>query len=95
MSYILNKQAENDLVALYIQGYQQFGEQQAEHYFQSLESTFELLAQFPTIARIRTELTNDVRVHSHGTHLILYRIANNSIEILRIRHAKEDWLNNE
>lgn len=55
--------------------------------------TLEFLTQFPKAARQRVELRDDVRAHPYRSHLILYRDAGEHIFILRIRHAREDWVN--
>jgi toxin ParE1/3/4 len=53
MGYKLTRRAEQDLIDIYIEGFRQFGEAQAEAYAQKLVETFELLAKFPRLARER------------------------------------------
>ncbi|MBO6729332.1 MAG: type II toxin-antitoxin system RelE/ParE family toxin, partial [Maricaulis sp.] len=32
-----------------------------------------------------------LRIHTHRSHIVIYRAEGARIEILRIRHAHEDW----
>ncbi len=71
-----------------------FGAQQAENYHSELERKFGLLADNPAMARERMEIDPPVRVHPHGSHLIVY-LADDAGDILivRVRHSHEDWQN--
>lgn len=90
MAYKLTKNADSDLVELYIYGYQQFGEKQAEQYFSELENCFQLLSETPLICRERTEFNPHVRIHNHGAHIIIYIIQNDNILITRILRDNMD-----
>ena len=92
--YRLSRPADEDFVQIYLQGHEQFGPNQAEHYAAGMTATFETLAQFPKLARERKEHRPPVRVQRHGAHVIVYRIEEDGILILRIRHGREDWLSN-
>ncbi len=95
MTYRLTRKAEEDFVNIYVQGAHSFGIDQAESYHHELVRTFEILAGNPFMARERLELSPaGIRVHPHGSHIIIYRIEENRrILIIRIRHAREDWIN--
>jgi toxin ParE1/3/4 len=49
MTYKLTPEAENDLIDIYVYGFQHFGERQAETYFGELEGCFEVLSKEPLI----------------------------------------------
>lgn len=86
--------AEADLVEIYIRGAAEFGLAQADAYHTRLERIFELIADQPGIARIREEISPPVRVHPYGAHIIIYQEdTSGSVLIIRIRHSREDWLN--
>ncbi|TPW26418.1 type II toxin-antitoxin system RelE/ParE family toxin [Martelella alba] len=96
MTYRLTRKAEGDLIAIYIAGVEGFGIAQAERYHAELGDVFDLLADNPYLARERTELSPPIRVHPHGSHIILYRIEDDSsILIVRVRHAREDWIEDQ
>ncbi len=58
MPYKLTSEAENDLIEIYVYGFQKFGERQAEKYFSELEDCFQVLSASPLICRERTEFTH-------------------------------------
>ena len=57
MNYKLSKEADNDLIDLYLYGFKNFGESQAEQYFFEIEDCIKLLSETPLICRERTEFT--------------------------------------
>ncbi len=90
MPYKLTPEAENDLIEIYVYGFQKFGERQAEKYFSDFEDCFQLLSETPLICRERQEFTTPVRIHPHGRHLVIYLIQNDQILIVRILHESID-----
>lgn len=90
MLYKVTREADNDLIGIYIYGFRNFGEAQAEKYFSELENCFQLLSKTPFICRERTEFTPPVRIHPHGRHLVIYVIKDDLILIIRILHASMD-----
>ncbi|MEJ8476981.1 type II toxin-antitoxin system RelE/ParE family toxin [Roseibium algae] len=92
MSYQLTGKAEEDVITIYLEGLETFGEAQAERYHLELESVFETLGHNPYLARECLELIPPMRVHPHGSHLIVYQVdANKNVLVVRVRHAREDW----
>ena len=70
-----------------------FGADQAEAYYAGLAETFGFLAEFPKAARERPETRPPVRVHPYRSHIVVYVIEGDDIQILRVRHGREDWSN--
>ena len=65
---------------------------QAETYSENLKQTFELLAEFPGLARERIELTPPVRIHPCGSHVNVYLVMETrDVLIVRLRYGREDW----
>lgn len=93
--YRISREAENDLYAIYLTSVADFGTDQAERYQGSLEQSFDFLAEHPRAARERLEISPPIRVFRHRSHIILYRIDDEDIVILRIRHGREDWMNRD
>ena len=93
MSYKLTERARDDLVALYIDGVQDFGPHQAEQYHAGLKMVFQFLSDNPEAARPRLELRPPLRIHPYKAHIILYDITSQrDVTIVRVRHKREDWL---
>jgi toxin ParE1/3/4 len=90
MSYKLTPEAENDLIEIYLYGFKNFGEAQAESYFSELEEVFRMLGETPLICRERLEFFPPVRIHPHGRHLIVYVIDTDRILIVRVLHHSMD-----
>lgn len=91
--YRLTRKAEDDLIEIYVDGAAQFGRAQAEAYLAALESVFEIIAANPLLAAEREEISPPVRVHPHGSHIVIYLVDDaGDILIVRVRHAREDWM---
>lgn len=91
MRYRTTRQADQDIIDLYLRGVELFGVEQAERYHGGLIETFEVLADNPHIARERTEFTPAVRIHPHEAHLIVYCIQDDELLIIRVLHGRQDW----
>jgi toxin ParE1/3/4 len=90
--YRVARDAELDLLPIFLASMDRFGPRQAERYREAFKREFELLAQFPDMARPRDGWPASVRAFPHGSHVILYEHHDDGIVILRIRHGREDWL---
>ncbi len=90
-AYRFSGLAREDFQRVYLQGYDQFGPNQAETYTAGLMAAVELLAEHPLMARERTEYDPPLRLHRYGSHIIVYRAEGPGVVILRIRHGREDW----
>ena len=92
-SYQLTRAASDDLVAVYLYGLERFGPAQADGYHDGLEATLNFLVEYPRAAREREEIRSPVRIYPYKAHLIVYELGpNDNVLILRVRHAREDWL---
>ncbi|PZN99169.1 MAG: plasmid stabilization protein ParE [Hyphomicrobiales bacterium] len=91
MALRLTKQAEQDLDDIYVEGASNFGTRQAERYSDGLDACLELLANFPAMAPERTDIIEPVRVHPHGSHLVVYEIEGKDVLVLRILHQHSNW----
>lgn len=92
MTWRLSGAAEEDLIEIWLTGFERHGPAQADRYQDGLEATFELLTAFPKLARERSELTPPLRVHPFGVHIILYLVqSDGSVFVVRVRHKREDW----
>jgi toxin ParE1/3/4 len=55
-----------------------------------LFTLFDLLADFPEMARDRPEFSPPVRIHPIEAHLVIYRTTADGIEIIRILHGHQN-----
>lgn len=91
MAYRFSRQADQDVIEIYLESAERFGRAHADRYIADLYDTLAFLADNPKAARERTELRRPVRVHPYQTYVIVYRIDGPHILILRLRHGREDW----
>lgn len=91
--YRLTQRAADDIFAVYLQGYELFGERQADRYHDDLHVLFHRLADYPGMARVRSEITPPVRAVPFKAHVVIYEDAPGGIVILSVRHGHEDWQN--
>ncbi|MES2861998.1 MAG: type II toxin-antitoxin system RelE/ParE family toxin [Pseudomonadota bacterium] len=91
--YALSRQADEDMVLLYMDGAQRFGERRADAYHDGLETLFQTLADYPEMARLRSEYEPPVRIQRHRSHIVIYDTSADGILIVRVRHGHEDWQN--
>jgi len=92
MRYKLSRQAEEDLIEIFIHGVEEFGIEQAEHYHASFERQFRMLSENPRMGRERNEIEPPVRILPALSHIIIYLIdEEGGVFIIRVRHMREDW----
>jgi toxin ParE1/3/4 len=84
----LTKRARDDLFDIFLFGYQQFGERQAERYAAGLEHAFSLLAANPRMGREAKSVGPGIRRHEHGSHVVFYEETSEGVLILAVLHAR-------
>jgi len=85
-SYKLSNNAAKSIGKIYEYSLLNFGEKQADKYYQSLHHAFKLLAEEPHIGR----KFHEYHRHEHGEHVFFYKITNYGIKIIHIFHNRED-----
>lgn len=86
----LSKDADRDLVEMFLYGLETYGPKRAEIYRAGIVARFENLARFPKMVRERTEFRPPVRVFHYQSHYIAYTIEGASVLILRIVRDEVD-----
>ena len=86
MTYRLSPQAKSELEAIgdHIAG---DNPTHAERFIERLTGKFVALGRNPRIGRARPELRSDLRSFPYGAYLILYRVIDDGVEIVRVVHA--------
>ena len=90
--YVLRPAARADLAKIWTDGAMTWGADQADRYADGLFAVFDLLAEFPELARERAEFAPPVRIHPSGSHLVIYRPEGQGVEIIRILHAHQNLM---
>lgn len=93
MKLVLTREADADIEEILFKGAMQFGLQVADQYKRELNRTLDFLRLYPEASRERLEFSPPVRIHPFKAHVIIYRVSDDTVEIIRIRHGREDWAN--
>jgi toxin ParE1/3/4 len=92
MGYRIARLAQRDLDRAFADGVRKFGIARAESYYLGLLETFDLITEEPGMGVRRLARGKPVRILPHGSHVIIYRATAEGVEILRLRHERENWL---
>lgn len=92
MRYQLSKAASQDLEDIYLYGFLQFGEAQADRYVAMIEERIELLCKNPLLGRLETAITPAIRRFECESHVIFYDVTATHLLIVRILHGATDYL---
>ena len=84
----LTQHAENDLLNMFLYGFQTFGLAQAETYRDNILGCFQLLADNPRLGRPADQFAPGARRHEHAQHVIFYDEQPDGILIIAIIHER-------
>ncbi len=87
-AYRLTRQADRNLIDIYLYSAERFGIRQADSYANSLQKTFDLLADNPLMGRTADEIRPGLRRHEHASHVIFYRQTNQGLLIVGVIHGR-------
>lgn len=90
-AYRLTPTAQRDLEDIWLYTAQTWSMAQADRYTDIIEDTFDRLLFMPEMARERLEFDPPVRIHPSAEHLIIYRVEEDQLVILRVLGAGQDW----
>ena len=83
-NYLISNSAKEDLIRIHQYGVHQFGERQADKYFEAFFQYFEIIAERPFSFESVDYIKKDYRRCVCGVDSIFYRINNNTVEIMAI-----------
>ena len=93
-TYRLTEHAKEDLRRIYRRGLREYGEAQADEYYNALFDRFEQIAEQPFLYPAVDDIREGYRRSVCGVDSIYYRIAGDTVEIVAIigRQDVEEWL---
>lgn len=84
MRYRLSNDARMDLARIYWRGIEEFGELQAERYYEALIQRFEDIAEVPYKYQAVDHIREGYRRSVCGVDSIYYRLSDEVVEIMRV-----------
>jgi len=93
-TYRLTENAKEDLHRIYRRGLREYGEAQADQYYNALFDRFEQIAEQPFLYPAVDDIREGYRRSVCGVDSIYYRIEGETVEIMAIigRQDLEEWL---
>jgi toxin ParE1/3/4 len=88
--YILSPEAKTDIANICKYTTRQWGKAQTDKYTLQLRERMRWLADNPMLGRTRDEVKKGYRSFNEGCHIIFYRVAGGTIEIIGIPHQNMD-----
>lgn len=90
MSFRLRPQAETDIeaIALYIAA---DNPPAARRWLEDMLQRFRHLGEMPGMGVSRSHIRKDLRTLAAGSYLVLYVVADNGVEIIRVVHGARQW----
>jgi toxin ParE1/3/4 len=70
---------------------QTWGSAQRQIYLEAIERRFALLRERPSVGSPRDEIRSGYRSIPSQRHMIFYKVADDTVEIIRILHANMDF----
>jgi toxin ParE1/3/4 len=87
---IWSDEAIGDLLSIWRYAADEWSPTLADEHLHDIEITCRMLLEVPDLGRARNELVIGVRSIPLDPHVIFYRISKKGIEVLRVKHQRED-----
>ncbi len=85
---IIAPAAQRDLRGIFAYSVRTWGMGQAERYFGRIQKSLKLVAENPELGSERPDIRRPRRAFIVGSHIIIYRIKNDDLEVSRILHQR-------
>lgn len=92
MKLKISNAAAQDIEGIYLYGFFNFGENQADAYNAAMNDRLHLVCSNPEIGRLDTRVNPAVRRFDFESHVIFYDVENDSILVVRILHRSMDFI---
>ncbi|MFB9979895.1 type II toxin-antitoxin system RelE/ParE family toxin [Mesorhizobium kowhaii] len=83
--------AKADLDQIWDHSLKEWGPERAEAYIHAIRSIINLIGQFPAMAKNAENIRPGLVKHAVGSHVQFLRMANRSINVVRILHQRMDY----
>ena len=91
MARVLRRlRAREDLFNIWLYIAEDGGEARADRYLRRLNDVISLLAQQPILGRARHEIAKGIRSFVAESHVLLYLVVEDGIDLIRVLHGSQD-----
>ncbi len=87
--------ARKDVLSIKTWTFRTFGSAQSKHYVRQIQQSMDLIVENPGLARPADHIALGLFRVETGSHVIYFRFADKSINIMRVLHGRQDagnWL---
>jgi len=88
---IVSPEAQADVIDMLQFTLEEWGLQQAEKYQSVLDNAFSTIHQNPRLGHKRPDLPPEYRVFQAGQHIIVFRIKEKTVYVIRVLHGCMDF----
>jgi len=90
LPYIISKKAVSDLEEIWFYTVEKWSVEQADRYYYLIIDEINYICKNTTAGKSMDQVRKGYRASKVKSHLIFYRVANNTVEIIRILHERMD-----
>jgi toxin ParE1/3/4 len=90
--YVLHPKADEDIEKIWYYSATNWSVDRADQEVDTLHWVFTNISIMPNMGREWVEINPPVRIHTHGSHVIVYRIENDIVTIVRVLGGRQNWL---
>lgn len=84
------RDAERDLINIFLYGIENFGPALAEQYLETINAKIEMVAHPPDFGADYSFVINGVRRYEVASHAVYYRSTQSGLLVLRVLHGRMD-----
>jgi toxin ParE1/3/4 len=89
--FVLSPRAQDDLDGIWSYTTRRWGADQAERYIRRIAEAVELIAETPVLGRDCNHVRDGYRKDPVGSHILFYRVIDDSVDVVRILHQRMDF----
>lgn len=90
LSFVITKKAVSDLEEIWLYTVEKWSVEQADRYYNLLFDEINFICKNSTAGKSMEHVRKGYRASKVKSHLIFYRVVNNTIEVIRILHEQMD-----
>lgn len=90
LPYVITKKAVSDLAEIWLYTVEKWSMEQADRYYNLIFDEINYICKHNTSGKSMEHVRKGYRASKVKSHLIFYRIINNTIEVIRILHERMD-----